>query len=254
MASIAEGLLEAAQKDLGYREQSDGYTKFGDWYYANVDQSDPYFKTAPWCDMFITWAANQAGMEDYVGEFAYTVDHAKWFKAQGAWGDKPEPGAIVFYDWDGSNSIAAIDHAGIVEKVDEGKISTIEANVDEMWLKRKERDQSKVVGYGLPRKVQANAEGRGAEEQVAVPTGRSEALARPAAFQTAVMTAKPGVAAAPAEAVPLIDTAAVPASILAALLGAVLIVGRKKARQSLQASAAAGRHRRTTGRHRIVAA
>jgi len=84
MPSLPDRLLDAAREHLGYREKASGYTIFGDWYYANVDKSDPYFKNAPWCDMFITWAATQAGIEEYVGDFAYTVDHAKWFKKQEA--------------------------------------------------------------------------------------------------------------------------------------------------------------------------
>ncbi|MBO3749315.1 CHAP domain-containing protein [Streptosporangiaceae bacterium NEAU-GS5] len=153
MSSDLQGFLDVARKDLGYREKSSGYTKFGDWYFANIDKQDTYFKKAPWCDMFITWAATEAGVQEYVGQFASTVQHARWFERQGAWSQTPEPGALVFYDWGGSKSIGAIDHVGIVEKVVGDKIVTIEGNVDRIWLRRKERDQHKVVGYGLPRKV-----------------------------------------------------------------------------------------------------
>jgi hypothetical protein len=255
MASIAEGLLEAAQKYLGYREQSNGYTKFGDWYYANVDQSDPYFKTAPWCDMFITWAATEAGVEKYVGEFAYTVDHAKWFKAQGAWSDTPEPGAIVFYDWSSSKSVEDIDHAGIVEKVDGERISTIEGNVDKLWLKRKERDQSKVVGYGLPRKVQEEA-GDNDREVFMLEGELDSPPEQPAAFGKALppKAAAAAIAPNPAEAVFLVDTMAVPAGALAALLGVVLIIKRSRMRPSAQSSSTGGRHRRTSHKHRSLAA
>jgi hypothetical protein len=103
--------------------------------------------------MFIAWAADKAGVGEYVGQFAWTPSHAAWFIKQGAWSDKPEPGALVFYDWGGGKSYKGIDHVGIVEKVDGKKIRTIEANVDRVWLKRKFRDTEKVVGYGLPRVV-----------------------------------------------------------------------------------------------------
>ncbi|GAA0943440.1 hypothetical protein GCM10009560_56830 [Nonomuraea longicatena] len=103
--------------------------------------------------MFIAWAADKAGVGEYVGQFAWTPSHAAWFIKQGAWSDKPEPGALVFYDWGGGKSYKGIDHVGIVEKVDGKKIRTIEANVDKVWLKRKFRDTEKVVGYGLPRVV-----------------------------------------------------------------------------------------------------
>ncbi|MGW3347901.1 CHAP domain-containing protein [Nonomuraea rubra] len=252
MASIDEGLLEAAQKYLGYQEQSSGYTRFGDWYYVNVDSSDSYFKTAPWCDMFITWAANQAGVEKYVGEFAYTVDHARWFKAQGAWSDRPEPGAIVFYDWSGSKDIGGIDHAGIVERVDGGKISTIEGNVDRVWLKRKERDQSKVVGYGLPKKVRENL--GGGREVFIIEGELGPSPVQPAAFGKAgpPRAATASVTSASPDTVSLLDATAVPAGALAVLIGATLIVKRARARRI---AVVAGRHRRVAcGRHRTPSA
>ena len=55
------GLGDIARSDLGYAESPPGsnHTKFGDWYGKNVDK-DSYFKTAPWCDMFLAWAADKA--------------------------------------------------------------------------------------------------------------------------------------------------------------------------------------------------
>ncbi|SEG89078.1 CHAP domain-containing protein [Thermomonospora echinospora] len=156
MDSIGKKLLDIAEQELGYTEKSGGYTKFGNWWFENVDD-DPYFKTAPWCDMFLAWAADKAGVTEQAGQFAGTVDHAKWFRKNDAWGTEPEPGAIVFFDWNGSNDIDAIDHVGIVKKVDGKKIHTIEANVDGVHLKEKVRDSSMIVGYGYPAKVKVAA-------------------------------------------------------------------------------------------------
>ncbi|WP_433511724.1 CHAP domain-containing protein [Nonomuraea sp. CA-143628] len=141
--------------EVGYREKGGQLTKFGQWYADRV--KDPQYRDAPWCDMFIAWAADKAGIGDYVGQFAWTPSHASWFIKQRAWSQQPEPGALVFYDWGGGKSYKGIDHVGIVERVDGKKIHTIEANVDRVWLKRKFRDTDKVVGYGLPRLVKANA-------------------------------------------------------------------------------------------------
>ncbi|WP_344579837.1 CHAP domain-containing protein [Nonomuraea roseoviolacea] len=140
---------------MGYREKGGQQTKFGHWYAERVQ--DTQYRDAPWCDMFIAWAADRAGITDYVGSFAWTPSHAAWFIKQGAWSSKPEPGALVFFDWKGGKSYQGIDHVGIVESVSGGRIHTIEANVDRVWLKRKVRDTDKVVGYGLPRLVKANA-------------------------------------------------------------------------------------------------
>ncbi|MDA0635794.1 CHAP domain-containing protein [Nonomuraea sp. MCN248] len=153
---MADKLLKTVRKELGYREKNGQHTKFGHWYAERVD--DPQYKNAPWCDMFLAWAADKAGLTEYVGQFAWTPSHAVWFIEQDAWTRKPEPGALVFFDWKGGESYKGIDHVGVVERVVGGKIHTIEANVDRVWLKRKVRDTDKVVGYGLPRVVKANAE------------------------------------------------------------------------------------------------
>jgi hypothetical protein len=154
MDPIGEKLLDVAKAQLGYAEKSDGYTKFGDWYAQNVDgDHDDYFKTAPWCDIFLAWAADKAGVTDQAGQFASTVDHAKWFQKQDAWGTEPQPGAFVFYDWSGSGDLDQIDHVGIVERVEGSTLHTIEGNADGYKLMRKTRDTGSVVGYGYPSKV-----------------------------------------------------------------------------------------------------
>ncbi|MER6812242.1 CHAP domain-containing protein [Spirillospora sp. NPDC000708] len=155
MDPIGKKLLDVAQKQLGYTEHGSGYTKFGDWYAQHIDgDHDSYFKTAPWCDMFLAWAADKAGVAEQAGQFASTVDHAKWFKEHGAWGHTPEPGALVFYDWSGSGDIDQIDHVGIVEKVDGHTLHTIEGNADGYKLMRKTRSMDDVVGFGYPGKIQ----------------------------------------------------------------------------------------------------
>jgi hypothetical protein len=154
MDAVGEKLLQVAIKQLGYSENSSGYTKFGDWYSKNIAGGDSYYTTAPWCDMFLAWAASQAGVVDQTGEFASTIDHAKWFQQHGAWGHTPEPGAIVFFSWDGSLSTDDIAHVGLVESVDGSTLHTIEANTTGGELMRKTRDTSVVVGYGYPAKVQ----------------------------------------------------------------------------------------------------
>ncbi|WP_283134292.1 CHAP domain-containing protein [Rhizohabitans arisaemae] len=153
-------MIQLLANEVGYQEKSNGYTKFGDWYSQNVD-TDPAFKTAAWCDMFLAWAARETGVEEYIGEFAFTPWHAAWFKKQDAWGDRPEPGALVFYDWSGGNDVDDVDHVGIVVKVVGDKIHTIEGNIDGGQAKRKVRDESRVAGYGYPAKIK---ERKAAEE------------------------------------------------------------------------------------------
>ncbi|MEU5991891.1 CHAP domain-containing protein [Spirillospora sp. NPDC047418] len=153
MDPVGAKLLEVAKKELGYREKAGGYTKYGDWYGKTYEGGDDYYATAPWCDMFLAWAATETDTQDWAGEFASTIQHAEWFKKKDAWGTKPEPGALVFFAWSDSKDIDAISHVGLVESVKGSSLRTIEANTDGVYLKRKTRDVSDVVGYGYPGKV-----------------------------------------------------------------------------------------------------
>ncbi|MEV4258257.1 CHAP domain-containing protein [Spirillospora sp. NPDC049652] len=155
MDPIGGKLLDVARKQLGYQAKGDGYSKYGEWYRKTVDgDHDSYFSTAPWCDMFLAWAAQQAGVAQQAGQFASTIDHAKWFQKQNAFGHTPEAGALVFFDWSGSGDLDQIDHVGLVESVDGDCLHTIEGNTDGGQLIRHTRcDDGKVVGYGYPGKV-----------------------------------------------------------------------------------------------------
>ncbi|WP_246467380.1 CHAP domain-containing protein [Streptosporangium album] len=159
--------IELLENELGYSEKSGGYTKFGHWY-GNHVEFDADYTAAPWCDMYLSWAADKLGYQDWVGQFAYTVHHAEWFKEQGAWGTTPSPGAIVFFDWSGSKKIDNIDHVGIVTKVAGRTIHTIEGNIDGGVAKRKERDTGKVVGYGYPEKIKARMDKEASQKQTVV--------------------------------------------------------------------------------------
>ncbi|TMR92519.1 CHAP domain-containing protein, partial [Nonomuraea basaltis] len=180
MTPEMQQFIELLESHLGYAEKSSGYTKFGDWYGKTVE-FDADYSAAPWCEMYLSWAAHKLGYEEWIGQFAWTVAHAKWFKEQGAWGKTPKPGAFVYYDWSGSNDVDNIDHVGIVTKVEGGKIFTVEGNIDGGVAKRKERDTSKVVGYGYPERIksrldeesarQAEEAKKKAEEQASLPPG-----------------------------------------------------------------------------------
>ncbi|MEU7990729.1 CHAP domain-containing protein [Streptosporangium canum] len=227
---IGENLLRVMEPELGYREQAGQRTTFGEWYSTNVVK-DPQYRTAPWCDMVIAWAAGKAGVEDFVGQFAWTPSHARWFETRGAWSDEPEPGALVFFDWSGGKDIKGIDHVGVVERVEDGTLHTIEGNVDGVWLKRKTRDESKVVGYGLPHKVKEGLTGgdapvpvtAGRIEADAASAGRTEAGAASAGSVSASVAGRPETPSIPLEAAPV-------AGVLLLVLGATLVLARRRPR------------------------
>ena len=59
-----------------------------------------------------------------------------------------QPGDIIFFNWDGDS---LIDHVGIVEKVENGKIYTIEGNSNDSCVQNSyPLGYSKIYGFGIP--------------------------------------------------------------------------------------------------------
>ncbi|MBE1535141.1 CHAP domain-containing protein [Actinomadura algeriensis] len=155
----AQDAIAMAEKQVGIEEDTSGETKFNDWYVESERSKETVerdggslsgYSDAAWCSMFISWVGSQIGASDQFGHDAYTVTHAEWFKDQGRWGTEPEPGAIVFFDWGGSDSIDAIDHVGmVIEKIDDGTVKTVEGNTGSA-VRIRERSTSSIVGYGYP--------------------------------------------------------------------------------------------------------
>lgn len=214
MDPIGQKLLQVAKGQLGYTEKASGYTKFGDWYGKHVDH-DSSFATAPWCDMFLAWAADKAGVQDWTGEFASTPDHASWFQKHHAWGHHPEPGAIVFFSWSGGKSIGDIEHVGIVESVHGSTLHTIEANHFD-HLGRATRDVSQVVGYGYPSKVKVKRAPQAEQKYVpkhSAPPVSAETLTQPVTAQHETQTT-----ASHDQAPPMADQQAALTGLLAVVL------------------------------------
>ncbi|MEU6711475.1 CHAP domain-containing protein [Nonomuraea sp. NPDC046802] len=153
MTPEIQRFIELLQSQVGYAGKG-AATKFGKWYGNNVE-FDADYSSAPWCDMYLSWAAHKLGYQEWIGQFAWTVAHARWFKEQHAWGKAPKPGALVFFDWSGTGQIENIDHVGVVTKVKGDKIFTIEGNTGGGVVERKERDTNSVVGYGYPERVKS---------------------------------------------------------------------------------------------------
>lgn len=119
----ADDITGVARTQVGYGEGSDGYTKYGDWY--GLPYSD-------WCAMFVSWCANQAGVDSSVfPSFALCSAGADWFMSQGEFqfrGDYvPKAGDLIFYA-----SYGNIYHVGLVTGADDYNVYSIEGNYNEM--------------------------------------------------------------------------------------------------------------------------
>ena len=100
-----------------------------------------------WCAIFVSWCADQCGMlgSGAVPKFSGVGTGVNWFQSRSQWlpgSATPEPGMLIFFKWYGSDSLIA-DHVGIVERVENGRVYTIEGNSNDTVQRN-----SYPIGYG----------------------------------------------------------------------------------------------------------
>lgn len=104
--------------------------KYNDIYYGSPVSGSAY----AWCQAMIWVCFKELGILSLYGtKSAYTVFVANSFNQQGRfYRNNPQPGDMIFFDWQGGKAISGIDHVGIVEKVNsDGTVTTIEGNVND---------------------------------------------------------------------------------------------------------------------------
>ena len=106
-----------------------------------------------WCACFVSWCANECGYIEagVIPKFAGCVQGSQWFKDRGLWQDRnfePSAGQIIFFDWEGDG---VTDHVGIVERVENGTVYTVEGNSGDACRQNSYSIGSSVIyGYGCP--------------------------------------------------------------------------------------------------------
>ncbi len=109
-----------------------------------------------WCACFVSWCANECGYLDsnVIPKFAGCDYGMNWFKDRGYWADRgaePTAGMIIFFDWMKDGQDGSPDHVGIVQKVENGIVYTIEGNSgDSCRINQYSISNSEILGYGIP--------------------------------------------------------------------------------------------------------
>ena len=147
--SADEQIVAVAESQIG----NVGGQPYWSWYGFN--------SRVAWCACFVSWCANECGYIDagVVPKFAGCVWGVDWFQDRGQWADgtaTPVPGMIIFFDWDSPDGESGpqdglSDHVGIVQKVEDGYVYTIEGNTSDSCAQRKYRiGYYEILGYGIP--------------------------------------------------------------------------------------------------------
>ncbi len=107
-----------------------------------------------WCCVFVSWLGNETSLlNTHIPKFTAVSQGINYFKSknQFKYASKytPKPGDIVFFDFP---SDYLVDHVGIVEKVENGIVYTIEGNANSDYVKRKEYPigHPYLYAYGVP--------------------------------------------------------------------------------------------------------
>ena len=107
MSSPIDRLLEVARSQLGIHEEPPGSNlqKYGAWYGNNG---------VSWCDQFVSWVADQAGLSDAIEKSQYVPYRLARARQLGEVRLVPAVGALACYDWGGDG---IPDHIGIIEEI-----------------------------------------------------------------------------------------------------------------------------------------
>ena len=112
-----------------------------------------------WCACFVSWCANECGYIDtgVCPKFAGCGNGVQWFQERGQWlygSTEPAPGMVIFFDWDNKGGSGPqdgeADHVGIVQKVGDGIIYTVEGNSGNLCrVNRYPVGHYVILGYGV---------------------------------------------------------------------------------------------------------
>ena len=156
MAEHAETVVSQAKAWLGKKESDGSFKEIIDTYNSQKTLPRGYKMTYkdPWCAAFVTAVAVKLGYTHIIPPECSCTRMIALLKKQDAWnetkGRLPAPGEIVFYNWEAENTDA--DHVGIVEKVENGKITVIEGNYSQSVKRRYIPINYKYIrGYGVPK-------------------------------------------------------------------------------------------------------
>lgn len=161
MAKYASKVVQQAIAWLGLNESSGTHKKIIDIYNAQKPLPVGYKVkyTDAWCATFVSAVAVELGYTDIIPTECSCPRMITLFQKKGIWVENenrtPNPGDIIFYDWEDKgvgDNLGSSDHVGIVEKVNGGKITVIEGNYSNSVKRRTLSVNGRYIrGYGVPK-------------------------------------------------------------------------------------------------------
>ena len=161
MIRTAKAVVEQAKAWLGRNEGDGTHKAIIDVYNAHKPLARGYAVkyTDAWCATFVSAVAIKTGCTDIIPTECSCPKQIELFKKKGMWCESdarvPQPGDIIYYDWEDSGSgdnTGVSDHVGIVEKVAGLTITVIEGNYSNSVKRRALAVNGRYIrGYGVPK-------------------------------------------------------------------------------------------------------
>lgn len=117
--------VNVAKSQIGVRETGTNNVKYNTWYYEREVNGTTGTSEYAWCVTFECWCANQVGILNTLVPKCNNVGVLRdWYKARGLYSLRgsytPKKGDLIIF--------RNASHTGIVERVESGRIYTIEGN------------------------------------------------------------------------------------------------------------------------------
>ena len=160
MSCTRENIVAQARSWIGCKESDGSHKKIIDTYNSHAPKARGYTLkyTDAWCAGFASACAIACGATDIIPTEVGCQKQIGLFQSKGIWVEDdayvPQPGDYIFYDWQdtgaGDNK-GNSDHVGIVEKVENGRVYTIEGNTSDSCARRSYPvGYYEILGYGIP--------------------------------------------------------------------------------------------------------
>lgn len=159
--SDRQNIVNAAVSYIGCKESDGSHKKIIDLYNSHKPLARGYAMkyTDAWCATFVSAMAIKCGLTAILPTECGCEKMIELFKKLGSWQENdayvPQPGDVIFYDWDDSGSgdnRGYSDHVGIVEKVSSSTITIIEGNMSNAVGRRNLKVNARYIrGYGVPK-------------------------------------------------------------------------------------------------------
>lgn len=158
--SDRQKLVSTAASYIGCKEADGSHRQIIDIYNGHKPLARGYTVkyTDAWCATFVSAMAIKCGLTDIIPTECGCGQMIQLFQKLGTWQENdahvPQPGDVIFYDWDDSgvgDNTGWPDHVGIVESVTGSDIKVIEGNMIDAVGRRTLKVNGRYIrGYGVP--------------------------------------------------------------------------------------------------------